>query len=128
MRCRAVRRLISDEIDGRLAPRKRRSFEKHLAACLSCREYGERLRNLQAKSARTGAPAVPAGYWEGSIARLREKLETVRTETWGRARIRRPVPRRFPDGHGLEPRPSSSPGSGSILCLAHRTKCSIAFP
>lgn len=96
MRCRAARRLISDEIDGRLAPRKRLSFEKHLAACLSCREYGERLRNLQVNSARTGTPAVPSGYWEGSIARLREKLETVRTETGGSERIRRPAPAAFP--------------------------------
>jgi len=96
MRCRTVQRLISDEIDGRPAPRKRRSFEKHLAACFTCREYGERLRNLQAKSARPGAPAVPSGYWEGSIARLREKLETVRPETGGRERIRRPVPAVFP--------------------------------
>lgn len=96
MRCRAVRRLISDEIDGRPAPRKRRSFEKHLAACLSCREYGERLRNLQARSARAGAPAVPAGYWEGSIARLREKIEMARTEAGGRVPIRTHAPAIFP--------------------------------
>jgi hypothetical protein len=96
MRCLAVRRLISDEIDGRLAPRKRRSFEKHLAACLSCREYGKRLRNLQANSAPTGAPAVPAGYWEGSIARLKEKIETVRSETREREPIRKPAKVVFP--------------------------------
>jgi hypothetical protein len=88
MRCRKVQWLISDEIDGRLAARKRRPFEKHLSACCSCREYRERLRALQTKSVRTEELAVPAGYWDGSLVRLRKKLESIRPYAGAPERIR----------------------------------------
>lgn len=96
MRCRKAQWMISDEIDGRLAPSKRGSLNKHLETCPSCREYREHLRNLQTKTARVASPAVPSGYWEDSLARLRKKLEAVRTQPGGKERILRPFPALFP--------------------------------
>ena len=77
MRCRRVQRAISDEIDGCPAPGGRRRLEKHLEVCPSCREYREGLRRLESESARTVRPAVPPGYWEDSLLRLREALASV---------------------------------------------------
>ncbi len=77
MRCRRVQRAISDEIDGCLAPGRRRRLEKHLEVCPSCREYREGLRRLESESARTVRPAVPPGYWDDSLLRLREALASV---------------------------------------------------
>ena len=128
MRCRTVQRLISDEIDGKLAPGKSRSLKKHLPACRSCREYEERLRDLQAKSAQTGVPAVPSGYWEDSIARLREKLETVRTETGGRERIRWAVPPLFPRWAWAGAAALVFAGAGLYFVLGPSNKMLDRFP
>lgn len=77
MRCRGIRRLISDEIDGSLSPGKRDRLIKHLAACRPCREYGDWLRSFSSRGVQAGGPAVPPGYWESSLARLREKLAAL---------------------------------------------------
>jgi len=90
MRCRRIRRLISDEIDGSLSPGKRNRVVKHLAACRPCREYGEWHRSFASRSARAESPAVPPGYWENSLARLREKLAALPEAKRGEA-SRRPV-------------------------------------
>jgi len=42
--CRQAVALMSDYLDGRLAPRDRERLESHLAACPHCSEYLAQLR------------------------------------------------------------------------------------
>jgi anti-sigma factor RsiW len=88
MRCRAIQRAISDEIDGSLSLRRRRRLDRHLASCPSCREYRSDLGGLQARAAHPPNPAVSPGYWEASLERLRAKLEAERRPDPGRSRPR----------------------------------------
>ncbi len=88
MRCRKSERLISDEIDGSLPAGKKAGLEKHLRSCRSCREYRVWHLGLKEKTARIGSPAVEAGYWEGSLSRLREALESLPEASGSRERAR----------------------------------------
>ena len=97
MRCRTVRRLISDEIDGRPAlPDGAGASKSTLPACPSCREYGERLWSSRRIVPGPEAPAVPPGYWEGSIARLDRKSQLGSAAEPSAGADRKPAPAVFP--------------------------------
>jgi anti-sigma factor RsiW len=42
--CRELVELVTDYLEGRLSPRQRRRFERHLAGCDGCTGYVEQLR------------------------------------------------------------------------------------
>lgn len=74
MRCHKFEKWISDEIDGKLAVRKRRKLDAHLNACASCRSYGFRLEKIQSEALNLSGPARSPEYWQDSIARLQANL------------------------------------------------------
>ena len=45
--CREVVEIVTDYLDGALAPDERERFEAHLAACPPCRVYVEQIRTTK---------------------------------------------------------------------------------
>ncbi len=89
MRCRKARKLLSDELDGALVPRRGDRLGAHLRSCPACREYRLDLGRIR------GALAPPAerpdGYWAGFEMRLEAKLDR---EGRGGGPARAPFPAR----------------------------------
>jgi hypothetical protein len=90
MRCRTSERWISDGIDGCLSVRKSARLEAHLASCAACREIRRRFLRLAERSVPPGF-AVPPGYWEDSLSRLRAKLESSGPALPTKAPVLRPA-------------------------------------
>ncbi len=76
--CLRTRRRIGAYLDGALREAAAASAERHLAACLACRQEAEALRRMKTLLRRTLAPAsVPAepdwtGFWPGIVSRLED--------------------------------------------------------
>jgi hypothetical protein len=77
MKCEKIKKWISDEIDRGLAVKNQKALEIHLSDCAECRAYQEHLKKIQRETKTLAAPVLAPGYWEESITRLKEKLETV---------------------------------------------------
>ena len=75
--CRQAVALMSDYIDGRLAPRDRQRLEVHLAACPHCSEY---LAQLRATIDALGR-AEPAALTDDALDELVELYRRWRTDT-----------------------------------------------
>lgn len=75
MRCEAMKKWLSDEIDGALAPAKKARFEAHLRGCPGCRAYRTGLARLQSGAA-PAADRTPE-YWTGFEERLGSKLAGI---------------------------------------------------
>lgn len=85
MRCRRVRKWLSDDLGGSLPTNRKDRMEAHLGACPACRAYREGLARIQ-------AAAFPAAdrsreYWDGFERRLESKLAPAGP---GRARVSAP--------------------------------------
>lgn len=75
MRCETVKRWLSDDRDGALAPERRVRLEAHLRECRDCRGYRVVLSRIQA-----GTPPVAdrsPEYWSAFERRLESKLDDV---------------------------------------------------
>ncbi|HEY8643753.1 MAG TPA: zf-HC2 domain-containing protein [Candidatus Dormibacteraeota bacterium] len=60
MNCRQVVELMTDYLEGALAPADRRRFEAHLSGCDGCTEYLRQLRTSMALARRLGEEPIPA--------------------------------------------------------------------
>jgi hypothetical protein len=81
MRCRKVRALLSEYLEGDLRGRRAESLHEHLAACADCKRELVRLRSALGSLARTGAAMRPAPDLDNLHRRI------------AAAEARRPVPR-----------------------------------
>ena len=61
MTCRQLVELVSDYLEGRLAPPDRARFEGHLAECGDCREYVEQVRETVSALGRLPEDSLSAG-------------------------------------------------------------------
>ena len=75
MRCETVRKRLSDDLDGALAPDKKACLEAHLRSCPACRGYRADLVLLQGEA----GPAADRSpeYWADFERRLASKLDSV---------------------------------------------------
>src|SRR5262245_42505689 len=71
MNCARARAWCSEEIDGRLSPRRARALEAHLAACGSCRAAREEFAAMKGLLASTSPPAAGPEFWDRALARAR---------------------------------------------------------
>jgi anti-sigma factor RsiW len=56
--CQKVVELVTDYLEGAMAPRERARFESHIAACPNCRRYLAQMRTTLAVLGRIEAEAV----------------------------------------------------------------------
>ena len=75
MRCETMKKWLSDDFDGALAPAKKARLEAHLRGCLDCRADRAGLARLQSGA----APAADRSpeYWTGFEERLGSKLAGI---------------------------------------------------
>jgi hypothetical protein len=85
MRCEKMKKRLSDDLDGALAPAKKARLEIHLQGCPGCRAYRAGLVRLQSGAA-SAADRSPE-YWKGFEERLGSKLAGIEP---GRRTVRFP--------------------------------------
>ena len=75
MRCETMKKWLSDDLDGALAPAKKARLEAHLRGCPGCRADRACLARLQSSA----APAEDRSpeYWTGFEERLGSKLAGI---------------------------------------------------
>jgi hypothetical protein len=77
MKCRKYEKEISDALDGALSPGKKKKLEDHLAHCLNCRAYQERLSFVQEEALRLEVTEVSPSYWQEFSLDLEKRLRTL---------------------------------------------------
>jgi len=75
MPCLKYRKLISDQLDGKIDPKKEAKLKEHLFSCSACRDYQERLKMIQSVVASLPSPNPPVNYWQESMARIKQRLK-----------------------------------------------------
>jgi anti-sigma factor RsiW len=80
MKCRHVRRRISQYIDEELTPDEKKDFESHIRSCASCREELEETRTLHQVFASAQRFPAPYGFATRVLANLDEKEGA---QVWG---------------------------------------------
>lgn len=85
MKCEKMKKRLSDDFDGALAPAKKARLEVHLRGCPDCRAYRAGLARLQSGAAQA-ADRSPE-YWSGFEERLGSKLAGIEP---GRRTVRVP--------------------------------------
>src|SRR5262245_45954937 len=81
MNCKAVEKESIAFVDGSIDSRRRREVEEHLAACGSCRERAEQLREIW--GILDEAPVLPPSPGFDSAVRVRISQEASRPGFWG---------------------------------------------
>ena len=69
IRCRELVEVITDLLEGRLAPDERDLVERHLAMCTWCQTYLDQMRDTLAAVGRLGRDDVPEALVD-SLARV----------------------------------------------------------
>jgi anti-sigma factor (TIGR02949 family) len=70
--CREVVEVVTDYLEGAMAPDERRQFDQHLAACEGCQDYLEQMRTVIRVVGRPAVDAVPAGTMAGLLRAFRD--------------------------------------------------------
>ena len=112
MRCEKTKRLISEDLDGRLPERKRSRLEAHLGICPDCRVYRAGLETIQGRSRRTAAEGPGPEYFAASLGRLRAALAAEAAGAATSPRSGRRAPHFVPQGRW------AWAGAGSLLLAA----------
>jgi anti-sigma factor RsiW len=73
MKCRHVKRRISQYIDEELTPDEKKEFDSHIQSCASCREELEETRALHQLFASAPKFPAPHGFATRVLASLEEK-------------------------------------------------------
>lgn len=84
MTCADYEKWMSDLLDGVLSEKRQVLLDEHLASCPSCREYYERLQEieLRVKNLEAG-PAAESPYWEKLSAAVRRRIAASSREKKG---------------------------------------------
>jgi hypothetical protein len=107
MRCERSKRLISDDLDGRLPAKERSRLETHRERCPGCRAYRAGLEKIQARAGRPAAEGPGPEYFAASLGRLRTALAAEAAFRGGRR-----APHFAPQGRW------AWAGAGSLLLAA----------
>ena len=70
--CRDVVEVVTDYLEGAMAPADRRRFDRHLEACSGCRHYLEQLRTVIRVVGRPTVDAVPPATMAGLLRAFRD--------------------------------------------------------
>jgi anti-sigma factor RsiW len=70
--CRDVVEVVTDYLEGGLAPGDRRRLDRHLAACEGCQVYLEQLRTVIRVVGRPTVDAVPPETMAGLLRAFRD--------------------------------------------------------
>jgi hypothetical protein len=70
--CKDVVEVVTDYLEGTMAPADRRSFDQHLAVCEGCQDYLEQLRTVIRVVGRPTVDAVPAATMAGLLRAFRD--------------------------------------------------------
>ena len=70
--CRDVVEVVTDYLEGDLAPDHRHRFDRHLAACEDCQVYLEQLRTVLRVAGRPTVDAVPPETMAGLLRAFRD--------------------------------------------------------
>jgi anti-sigma factor (TIGR02949 family) len=70
--CRDVVEVVTDYLEGTMAPDDRRRFDRHLGACEGCQDYLEQLRTVIRVVGRPAVDAVPAETMAGLLRAFRD--------------------------------------------------------
>jgi hypothetical protein len=78
MRCRKIRKLISDYIDDELGGNKRKLVEEHLKQCQGCGAFFKGLQATENVTRQKIAQEPSSAYWANYWPRLNEKIERTK--------------------------------------------------
>ena len=70
--CREVVEMVTDYLEGAMAPGDRRRFDDHLADCDGCQAYLEQMRTVLRVAGRPIADAVPPETMAGLLRAFRD--------------------------------------------------------
>jgi predicted anti-sigma-YlaC factor YlaD len=70
--CQDVVEVVTDYLEGAMAPEDRRRFDRHLADCDGCRHYLEQLRTVIRLAGRPTVAAVPPDTMAGLLRAFRD--------------------------------------------------------
>jgi anti-sigma factor (TIGR02949 family) len=70
--CRDVVEVVTDYLEGAMAPEDRRRFEAHLETCEGCVTYLEQLRSVIRVAGRPTVAAVPPETMAGLLRAFRD--------------------------------------------------------
>ncbi len=87
MKCEKVEELLlTGYMDGELPVQEKQALERHLAGCVSCREFLRQSSAVKGAAAGKGYVQPPAEVWEA----IRERLDRV--PWWKRVWVQPPLP------------------------------------
>jgi predicted anti-sigma-YlaC factor YlaD len=72
LECRQVVELVTDYLEGTMAPADRLPLDHHLALCEGCERYLEQMRTLIRVAGRAAADAVPPETMAGLLRAFRD--------------------------------------------------------
>ena len=70
--CRDLVEVVTDYLEGAMAPAERRRFDRHLAGCDGCRHYLEQMRTVIRLVGRPTVEAVPPKTMAGLLRAFRD--------------------------------------------------------
>jgi anti-sigma factor (TIGR02949 family) len=70
--CRDVVEVVTDYLEGEMAPDDRRRFDRHLALCEGCQDYLEQMRTVIRLAGRPTVEAVPPETMAGLLRAFRD--------------------------------------------------------
>jgi len=76
--CSESRRLIDEELDGRITPSEARALEQHLAGCPACRREHELLSAIDRALVESPPAPAPAGFGRSVIVEIARRVERRR--------------------------------------------------
>jgi anti-sigma factor RsiW len=82
MKCWHVKKMISQYVDGKLAPDEKKDFDAHIRSCASCRQGLEETLAIHEMVASAEKFSAPYGFVTRVLANINEKE---------RSRVRRPL-------------------------------------
>jgi anti-sigma factor RsiW len=72
LECRGVVEVVTDYLEGDMAPDDRRRFDEHLADCDGCQAYVEQMRTVIRLAGRPTVAAVPPETMAGLLRAFRD--------------------------------------------------------
>jgi len=77
MKCKKIKKWLSDNIDGELSERKRKKVEEHIQKCLLCRSYRSNLEKIHRVAKNLDYGKVTPDYWENFVSKIKGRISTL---------------------------------------------------
>ncbi len=80
MKCRKIEKLLSDDIDGDLPEKKKKTLETHLRKCSSCSSYAKNIERFHEQAKNLERLEVSPVYWEEFTSRIKTEISYAQQE------------------------------------------------